>query len=417
MIELSKEQREVIDCISNADGGFHFITGRAGTGKSTIVKEIRKDYRTIVVAPTGIAALNVDGETVHSFFKIKPRPFTPDQGRKIAKDRFASFDTIIIDEISMVRSDIMQYVANSLKRTDKEERLFGGKKIIAVGDLAQLPPVLKKTSEDYKVISKLYDGKYFFHAPVFKETVMNIYRLEKVFRQNESRYLSILNASRYGQIQQEHIKYLNEKVAKESDKDIIRLCTLNRKVNQINEKFLSDISNQEHTYYADWTDNFSKDKPAPEILTVKENARIMFLVNDYGFKNGQLGYIKQITKRGLLCVSDLGNEVLLKRHTWPQKKYIFDGSRLSLESQEEFTQYPVKLAYAVTIHKSQGITLDKAHIDFDFGCFDHGQFYVALSRLKTDQHLTFQRPVRVSDVIYDDQINSITELEYNLQVF
>lgn len=416
-VALSTEQKAVIDAINDAESGFHFITGRAGTGKSTIVNELRQDKRTVVIAPTGIAALNVDGETIHSFFKMRPEPYTPTRGRKIAQDIFNSIDTIIIDEISMVRVDLMQYVSNALKRNDKKKRPFGGKKIVAVGDLAQLPPVLKKSSEDFKMISKLYDGKYFFHAPIFKNVSMTIYKLNKVFRQEMSHYLSILNMTRYGKIKKDQIAYLNQKVGRQYNKNIIRLCTINKKVNAINEKFLGELKGKEHTFYADWTDDFPKDKPAPEILTIKEQARVMFLVNDYGVRNGQLGYVREITNKGILCVKDDGYEVFMPKHTWEQKKYLFNGTGLSLESEEEFSQYPIKLAYAITIHKSQGITLDKAHIDLGFGCFDHGQFYVALSRLKSDKYLTFAKPVRFKDVIYDKQVNDITKLNYKLQVY
>ena len=416
-MNLSNEQQSVINAINESNEGFHFITGRAGTGKSTIVNELRKDERTVVIAPTGIAALNVDGQTIHSFFKIHPKPFTPNQGRKIQKDMFDSFDTMIIDEISMVRSDLMQYVANALMRNDERGRPFGGKKIVAVGDLAQLPPILKKKSEDFKVITSLYRGKYFFHAPVFEKVHMSIYRLEKVFRQETSDYLNILNKARYGKIQGDQVKYLNTKVSKQCDKDTIRLCTLNRKVNEINDRFLKALPGKEHDFHAEWTDDFPKDKPAPEVLTIKEGARIMFLVNQYGVRNGQLGYVTEINKLGIICVRDDGEQIFLKPHTWKQKQYVFDGSRLSLEGNEEYTQYPIKLAYAITIHKSQGITLEKAHIDFDFGCFDHGQFYVALSRLKSDEHLTFQRPVRFKDVIYDKEVNTIINLNYKLQVY
>ena len=416
-MELSDSQQSVIDAINEASGGFHFITGKAGTGKSTIVNELRKDKRTVVVAPTGIAALNIEGETIHSFFKIRPKPFTPREGRKLKADKFESFDTIIIDEISMVRADLMQYVSNALKRADVDERPFGGKKVIAVGDLAQLPPVLRKKSEDFEVLTTLYNGKYFFHAPIFETTTIHIYKLNKVFRQEDSKYLSILNRARYGKIEGYDVNYLNGKVCKNRADSVIRLCTINRKVNQINERFLNKLSGKSHTFHAEWTDGFSKDKPAPEILTIKEGARVMFVTNQYGLRNGQMGYVSEITKLGIFCVTDEAHQVFLNKHTWEQKRYNFDGHNLSLDSEEEFTQYPIKLGYAITIHKSQGITLDKAHIDFGFGCFDHGQFYVALSRLKNDEQLTFQKPVRMKDVIYDNQINSIVDLDYQLNTY
>ena len=415
-MKLSEEQQFVIDSIQQVKEGFHFITGRAGTGKSTIVNVLREDSRTIVLAPTGIAALNVDGQTIHSFFKIHPKPFTPNQGRKIQREVFDEFDTIIIDEISMVRVDLMQYVSKSLLRTDPEQRPFGGKKIIAVGDLAQLPPIVPKGSTDEEVIAEKYEGKYFFHAPVFEEVDMMIYRLEKVFRQNESPFLSVLNQIRYGKCSNVELDFLNEKVKKCYKADITRLCTVNKKVDMINNRYLNKINEEEFTFFAMMKGDFSKVKPAPESLRLRKGARVMLLANTQGFKNGQLGHVEDFLDGTIIVQGDDGIRHFVKKHTWKQKQYILDGGRLLLETEDdkEYIQYPLKLAYAISIHKSQGVTLQAAHIDTGWGCFEHGQFYVALSRLKDDSQLTFERPVKHSDIIYDQEINTIKDRSFQM---
>lgn len=412
-VELSKEQQFVVDKITSTDSGFHFITGKAGTGKSTIVDTLKRMDRTIVVAPTGIAAINVGGQTIHSFFKIRPKPFTPSEGRAISKKIFDSFDTLVIDEASMVRVDMMQYINNALRNSDKYGREFGGKKIVSIGDLSQLPPIVRKGSEDEEVLDYHYSGKYFFKAPVFDSIHLNVYKLNHVFRQEESQFLDLVNNVRYGNITTPQLDYINGMVG-DCDDDVTRLCTINAKVDSINKRFLAKIDDKEWTYKAKPSKGFSGEPPAPELLTLKVGAKVMFLANTEDFVNGEMGVVIHL-KKDTIKIRKGKESIYVDVHEWNHKKYAVSSTgKLSMESTSSYKQFPLKLAYAISIHKSQGLTIEKGHLVLGNGCFAHGQLYVALSRLKSDAGLTLETPIRYSDLIFDNEVKDIKNSNYTL---
>lgn len=406
VLELSNVQKQAIKYLTNAPAGFFFLTGKAGTGKSTVIREFIKNSnsRTVLTASTGIAALNIGATTLHSFFRLKPAMFMPDEARIMDSKIFDSFDTLIIDEASMVRVDLMTIVERSLRLTDDLKRPFGGKKVIAVGDLSQLPPVV--TSDDKPFFDSVYDGGcYFFDAPIFRNNEIKIMKIElkEVFRQQNSMFLQALNEFRGGRSSSDSMGLINSRIGK-SDDETIRLCTTNKVANVINEERLNAIGDREHKLEAHFKGEFMGETPSPRILILKVGARVMFTANTDDYVNGELGKVVAIYGGVIKVKKDNGKKVSCERYNWEFKSYVLDKGELKQKSEAEFCQFPLKLAWAITIHKSQGLTLEKAHVDTGWGCFTHGQLYVALSRVKSLEGLTLEKGIKNKDVIFDRRL-------------
>ena len=397
------------------------ITGRAGTGKSTLLEYFRRITRksVAVLAPTGVAALNIKGQTIHSFFKFRPdttvstvRRLYPSQ-----KQFYQNVDTIIIDEISMVRADLFDCMDAFMKANGKDPRLpFGGAQMVLVGDLYQLPPVV--TKEEEGMFNGPYRSQYFFDSEAFGRLGVEHVELEKHHRQTEDYFIGLLNAIRSNTITGEQLDVLNMRVnasfVPDSSRMYITLTTTNRTADEINSRELARLGSTEHTYKAVIGGDFdSKTFPADEVLRVKEGMQVMMLNNDRveRWVNGSMGIVTGI-KTGLSEYDlvqvrlDNGQEFDVGPNKWDMFRFSYDQSERKLMSKSagSFMQYPIAPAWAVTIHKSQGKTFKNVIIDIGSGTFANGQLYVALSRCTTLRGIILRRPVGRRHIFTDQRI-------------
>jgi|DewCreStandDraft_4_1066084.scaffolds.fasta_scaffold02158_7 ATP-dependent exoDNAse (exonuclease V) alpha subunit len=430
-IELNEQFKKAIDIMENTNKNV-FITGKAGTGKSTLLNYFRNLTRkkVVVLAPTGVAAVNIDGQTIHSFFGFKPDitiQKIKEFKRKSSKI-YKKLQTIIIDEISMVRADLLDCVDEFLKRYGPVRNIpFGGIQMIFFGDLYQLPPVVTKQEKNIYNIN--YKSPYFFEAKVFKNFSMEFIELEKIYRQKDQCFIEILNSIRNNTINEKYIDFLNSRVCpdiKEIDNFTIYLTTINKKADDINNSYLQKLKNPIKTYTAQIFGDFDKSYYPAEIeLNIAIGAQVMLLNNDSKNRwiNGTVGKIVKIKKLKkydydviYIQLQDY-SIVEVTPFTWEIFEYKYNEHKNIIETETvgTFTQYPVKLAWAITIHKSQGKTFDNVIIDFSRGTFAHGQAYVALSRCTSLQGIKLIRPFRKSDIIMDWRIiKFLTEYQYNL---
>jgi ATP-dependent exoDNAse (exonuclease V) alpha subunit len=396
-----------------------FLTGRAGTGKSTLLDFFRENTqkKIVILAPTGVSAVNVQGETIHAFFGLKPG-FELPEAKKLGKPKNPSLykrvETLVIDEISMVRADLMDAMDIFLRNVRKTPEPFGGVQIIFIGDLYQLPPVL--TNHDKKIFYEEYGykGEYFFDSEVFQrdDFFLEFIELEKIYRQKDLDFIHLLNAVRDNTINYSQITELNKSTktnfVPDKDSGFISLCTTNKDANYINEKNLAEIELPE--YFSDGRIEGKVEKnqfPAEELLILKEGAQVIFLNNDSERRwvNGSIGKVIFIDKtEDILEVEVNGKTHNVEPHSWEISKYVMKNGNLDREILGSFTQFPVKLAWAITIHKSQGKTFDKVLIDFGRGTFAHGQAYVALSRCTSFDGMIMKRNIRKSDVKMDRRV-------------
>ncbi len=407
------EAERVINLVKHTSKSL-FLTGKAGTGKSTllqyIIGDLDKNY--VLLAPTGIAALNINGQTIHSFFGFGFRPYLPnDTDLPNLVDKIGllkKIDLIVIDEISMVRADIMNAIDLTLKKYLSNKLPFGGKQILLVGDLLQLPPVVNnKNLEEVRILRENYSTEFFFSAKVFETYDIDVVELQKVYRQEEGEFVSILNNVRINQINNNDLLRINTRLSNNiPENGVITLTTRNVTVNSINTARLARLENKEHLFVATQTGTFannnsSKSMPTDENLRLKEGAQIMFVKNDSERKwvNGSIGNISKI-KDGKIEVKVNGSSFSVQRELWEDFEYKWnkEENRIEKEVVGTFEQYPIRLAWAITIHKSQGQTFNSAIIDLDTGAFASGQTYVALSRCTSLQGITLTRRVTTSDV-------------------
>ena len=413
-MNLSGEIREALSLMEKSNKHF-FITGKAGTGKSTLVEEFkeRTTKNIAVLAPTGVAAVNVGGQTIHSFFGFKPGVNPDNVGRTYRrKNLYKKLDTLIIDEISMVRADLLDCIGRFLQINGPGDGLFGGVQIIMVGDLYQLPPVLPNHEKDF--FKMRYDSPYFFSSKQFQKINPTFIKLRTVHRQTDSNFISILNRVRSGKITQKDLNKLNENVQNkfDFDSDGVFLTTTNRKADKINSTQLEKLSGRSVDFKGYIDGSFPKSHlPTAEKLTLKEGARVMLLNNDPEDRwiNGDVGEVIEIEKSGDPVVRvrlDEGRVVKVTENKWERIKFNYDKSNDEIKSEEvgSFHQLPLRLSWAVTIHKSQGKTFKRAMIDFQRGTFSHGQAYVALSRCTGLEGLSLRRPIRPSDIIVDKRV-------------
>jgi len=403
-----------------------FITGKAGTGKSTLLNLIRiqTEKKIVVIAPTGLAALNVSGQTIHSFFKFSPNVTTLEAieiGKKRAKDRVVkNLEMIIIDEISMVRADLLDCVDLCLKYARGNTLPFGGVQIVLIGDLYQLPPVLR--NEDKENFNQIYSSPYFFGANVMQELMksdlfdtendLELIELEKIYRQSDSDFIEILNAVRGGNKTLEVLNKLNQRVLNISKvENAIILTTTNQGADEINKNNLESLKADFEIYTGQIKGDFSqRDLPTSQALELRVGARVMFVKNDSkgNWVNGTLGVVKELFDDGVSVLSDDGQILEVYPETWEiyQTKYNTEENRLENEVVGSFIQLPLKLAWAITIHKSQGQTFDKIILDLKHRAFSAGQTYVALSRCRTLEGLYLTQEIKSSDIRTDSQVIS-----------
>lgn len=415
--------------LMNGNSSFVFITGRAGTGKSTLLRYFREtiDLSIPVLAPTGVAALNVDGETIHRFFRFNSGITVKESKKKGIAARsnklYKNISALIIDEISMVRADLLDCVDAFLRAARSDRRPFGGVRIIAIGDLYQLPPVV--TLEDREAFSQLYETAYFFSAKVMQELLVAqavaFIELEKVYRQTDDVFISILNSIRNKSVTEEQLHNLNRRVqSMTKNSDAIILTPTNGAADAINSERLARLAGKEQVFEAMVSGDFSpSDAPTDTELGLKRGARVMAVVNDPSghYVNGSLGWIRKISREEVLVEFDDGNKVLVEPHTWTVYRSVYDrgSSQLTHERIGSFTQIPLRLAWAITIHKSQGKTFDSVIIDMGRGAFAAGQTYVALSRCRSLEGLTLLKPLTASQIRLDYAIiKFLTSLQYSL---
>ncbi len=425
MIKLSDQAKQAIDLILNTDQNF-FITGKAGTGKSTLLEHLRlmAERQIIVLAPTGISAVNVNGDTIHSFFTLKPG-FEKEEAEHMSfskkkKEKFQRIKTIAIDEISMVRADLLDAIDIVLRRSRKNQQPFGGVQMVFFGDLYQLPPVITFSDKD-KFFSE-YQSPYFFDAEVFRGQtnlfsgfVMKNIELGKIYRQSDRYFIDLLNAIRDNSINDNQImelnKYCQPDFVPDNYENYIYLMTTNQSANKINETKLQQLKTEEKVFMAHQTGTVTKNLyPNDEKLVFRVGAQIMFICNDSERRwvNGTLGKVLEINDNESVIKVEKndGKIVEVKKYLWEISKYVFTKGEFVRKKLGTFAQMPIKLAWAITIHKSQGKTFDKVIIDFNNGTFAHGQAYVALSRCSSLKGLVLKKPLRKSDIIMDKRVHN-----------
>jgi hypothetical protein len=421
-LEINKEFRAALNLLENTSQNI-FITGEAGTGKSTLLEYFRAitEKNVAVLAPTGVAALNVKGQTIHSFFHFKP-DITVEKVRPMGhfgSGMYKAIDTIIIDEISMVRADLLDCVDRFMRLNGRDSsRPFGGVQMAFIGDLYQLPPVV--TDDEEEIFKTHYKSQYFFDSHSFKNLPFELIELEKHYRQTDKHFIELLNSIRNNSATSEHIKAINTKFNpffNPGDSSIyITLTTTNKLADMINNEHLSRIKKREYIYNALIKGDFNKKVlPADEVLSIKEGSQIMMLNNDKQKRwvNGSIGKIISIEgyddEKDCIKVELVdGPTVEVEPNTWELFKFSYDVATKKLRSDKtgSFTQYPMMLAWAVTIHKSQGKTFDKVIIDIGDGTFAHGQLYVALSRCRTLDGIVLKKRIDKKHILMDERISS-----------
>ena len=404
-----------------------FLTGKAGTGKTTFLRDVveSSSKRVVVVAPTGIAAINAGGVTIHSFFQLPFHPYIP--GMKI-ESKFAfskekrsiirTIDVLIIDEVSMVRSDVLDAIDSVMRRFRDRNKPFGGVQLLMIGDLQQLSPVV--TDEEVEFFNSYYSSPYFFGSNALKKVDYVTIELKHVYRQQDERFISMLNEVRAGRPSQSVIDALNSRYMPsfnpDPDEGYIRLTTHNNTANAYNEQQLNQIDETLHRFDAVISGNFPEYSYPTEVqLELKKDAQVMFVKNDPSsekrYYNGKIGKVVEIVD-DIILVQCPGDEepIAVEQLEWENSKYVINEQTQEMETEVQgvFRQYPLRLAWAITIHKSQGLTFDKAIIDAA-SSFASGQVYVALSRCRTLEGMVLGTPLRQSSVITDLKVEDYIE--------
>ena len=410
-----------------------FLTGKAGTGKTTFLKNLKEKSpkRMIVVAPTGVAAINAGGVTIHSFFQLSFAPQIGIESEQVRQMRFnkekiniiRSLDLLVIDEISMVRADILDAVDRVMRRFKNGKKPFGGTQVLMIGDLQQLAPVVK--SEEWNLLKREYETVYFFSSKVLKETSFVSIELQHVFRQQDDNFISLLNKVRDNQLDENSVEVLNRRFLPKfnpDDKDgYITLCTHNIQAERINESKLRSIKSASNVFSATIEGKFPEySYPTSSELKLKAGAQVMFVKNDPSpekqFYNGKIGIITNIDEETVFVkCPDEDGEIAVTPLLWENVKYSIDKktSEIKEEVEGSFVQIPLKLAWAITIHKSQGLTFERAIIDAE-ASFAHGQVYVALSRCKSLEGLVLSTPISGKSIINDRKVSGfIQQVEEN----
>lgn len=409
-----------------------FLTGKAGTGKTTFLKKLKETSpkRMIVVAPTGVAAINAGGVTIHSFFQLPFGPYVPSQKEettgsaksftnKFRKDKISiirSMDLLVIDEVSMVRADLLDAVSDVLRRYKDHSKPFGGVQLLLIGDLQQLAPVAKE--EEWNLLKQYYPSGFFFDSKALSESNYYCIELTHVYRQNDAAFVSLLNNIRDNRFDDETLRLLNQRYLPDFEPDddagYITLTTHNWQAQQLNTRKLAELPGRSYLFKAEINNDFPEYSfPTDEKLELKCGAQVMFVKNDSSsdkrYYNGKIGKIVFINPDKIIVVDKEGNEIAVEKESWNNMKYTIDPETKEITETiaGTFSQYPLKTAWAITIHKSQGLTFDHAVIDAS-GAFSHGQVYVALSRCRTLEGMVLSSPITRNAMIKDDRIVDFT---------
>lgn len=404
-----------------------FLTGKAGTGKTTFLRKLREltPKRLVVLAPTGVAAINAQGQTIHSFFQLPFGPIVPgassterNKHYKMSQDKknlIRTLDLLVIDEISMVRCDVLDAIDAELRKYRDRSKPFGGVQLLLIGDLQQLPPVTRES--EWSLLSPYYSTPYFFGSKALAQTPYVTIELRHIYRQQDLAFIELLAKIRDNQVDAATLSSLNARCVPAfeppADEDWIRLTTHNRMAQDFNAQKLEQLSTRSYSFRATIHKIFPETNyPADEVLTLKVGAQVMFIKNDptsaHEYYNGKIGVVRDIRDEGIAvyCKED-GCEVVVPQLTWENTKYSIDPQTKDIREEVEgtFTQYPLRLAWAITVHKSQGLTFDHAVLDVN-DSFAHGQVYVALSRCRTLEGLVLSRPLSAHSVISDQSVSS-----------
>lgn len=428
-IELNELFVRALDEMENSQKNV-FVTGKAGTGKSTLLDYFRKTTKKkiAVLAPTGVAAVNILGQTIHSFFGFRPDITLQKIKRVNRAGLYRALDAVVIDEISMVRADLLDCVDKFLRLNGKnQERPFGGIQMIFFGDLYQLPPVV--TGKEKEIFKTHYKSQYFFDAKAFENFRMDFIELEKIYRQKDEKFIELLNSIRNNSATEKELALLNRRVdaafETKPGEFYIQLATLNEMANKKNEVELAKLKTRLFAYKGGIKGNFDLQYLPCEIeLKLKVGSQIMLLNNDSQGRwiNGSVGKIVDIEKSGtgnpaIIVELRNGQKAEVEPYTWKIFQLEYNQNAKALESRTigSFTQYPLKLAWAVTIHKSQGKTFDKVIIDIGKGTFAHGQMYVALSRCTSLDGIVLKKPIEKKHILMDWRIvKFLTQYQYAL---
>jgi ATP-dependent exoDNAse (exonuclease V) alpha subunit len=413
-IEITDEFQEALALMESAQE-HAFITGRAGTGKSTLLRHFmtHTKRRVVVLAPTGLSAVNVGGQTIHSFFKFPPRLLQAADVRLLPQQRrlFEELDTIIIDEISMVRADVLDAMDRSLRlNRNRHEVPFGGVQIIAFGDLLQLAPVVQGDLQNY--FSESFETPYFFSANVLNHCPWRLLELTRNYRQGKDPdFFQLLTRLGHNEMTEEDMSHLNERIFIDDEgpgDHVVTLTSTNAAASAINAKRLAELPGDSVMYAAKVTGDFEDASfPAESALELKEGAQVMLLRNDpeRRWVNGDVGVVEHCSAHELrVRIKDEVHPVLPVK--WEKIRYVYkaEDNQMTQEAAGVFKQFPVKLAWAITIHKSQGQTLKRVVVDLGSRAFAHGQVYVALSRCESLSGLWLRRPIRATDILFDERV-------------
>lgn len=424
-LELNADFQYALNLLEKTSGNL-FVTGRAGTGKSTLLQLFRNTTRkkTVVLAPTGVAALNVHGQTIHSFFGFPPRPITKaDIKKRRKRGLYKKLEVLVIDEISMVRADLLDNIDYFLRINRDNPAPFGGVQMVLFGDLFQLPPVVS-TDVERSLFEHYYSSPYFFSAKVFQTGfAMDFLELRRVYRQEARHFIRLLDAVRLNQVDYEDLEDLNERYDPDfAQQDYyITLSARNEKVNQINRLQLQKLPTMEYGFLASVSGNFNpKLFPTELDLKLKLGAQVMFVKNDpeRQYVNGTIGKVVGLKEDQIEVLVEEGAQaqnIKVEKAEWEILKYKPDDGRkpeIETEVIGTFKQYPLRLAWAITIHKSQGKTFDKVIIDLGKGAFEHGQTYVALSRCRTLEGIILKKRIQPKDIMVDDRIVDFYERNF-----
>ncbi len=425
----NKEMETAWQLVAETDASL-FLTGKAGTGKTTFLRKLKQAQpkRMVVLAPTGVAAINAQGQTIHSFFQLPLTPFVPGYVQEERKSFYRmsndkkklirSLELIIIDEISMVRADLLDAVDLELRKYKDHTKPFGGVQLLMIGDLCQLAPVVK--DDEWQLLSAHYATPYFFSSKALQEIDYTTIELQHVYRQEDQNFVNLLGKIRRNEVDAEVVRTLNSRYVADfqppQNQDWIRLTTHNATAQNYNRQKLDEIETTEYTFKAELKGTFPEySYPTDESLTLKVGAQVMFIKNDissaHAFFNGKIGVICGISgeKISVWCKGE-GKPIEVERMVWENTKYVVDEVTKDIKQTIDgtFSQYPLRLAWAITVHKSQGLTFDHAVLDIN-NSFAHGQVYVALSRCRTLEGLVLSAPLRENSVITDKQVDNYFE--------